>query len=574
MDISKIDFQFIEHFHMCYSSACYTYGENFENNPDKKLKKIRKWIIKTFIDGIDMPKAVEKLISKDVSDDEFFDLLKSCYIYIENEGTKQKQFFDKATTDLSPDVKSVLWEFISDGSSASTFKMHGDDAYINSIESSAYCCTLILKNASGIPTNCDWLYFDGLNNLIKDDEGYRLLGMASNWDDESEFPFVIKFTDVQVEVKSYNAVDGIHINHANDPWTNLIWVANGILYKADYLYNYELNEKEKALEPLMRELKKIFWVSPPKYEETADFTVLRGYIEKYGDKKLLTKLNKFEKVFLVHKKRYYAATKFIAILNQQRYEPLWRVIYNEFKESQVMYPKFTDELCDKTDLKEKRAEIQRLMEALGYSGTYPDFIKRGEMKKIHITDSYEMTYFVGREKNVEYHIHCTEYYFNEILTVEFLCGTALLRKGENVDDIHSCTFNAKGRRLAHKVTYESATIDDYGEVVQNEVEPIVRIAVKKAELLKLTKEERKVYTNIDMPAWTLLLLGFLFMGFFFAVFTTLGMMAICSLITAILVGPSEIPEMLAEMPWCQMFVFCFVGFGGAMTVLEIIAKRK
>ncbi len=573
MDISKIDYIFIEHFHMCYSSACEVYGENFENNSDKKQKKIRKWIEKTYFDGVAFPKKVEKLIAKDISNADFFVLLKSCYIYVENEGTKQKQLFEKSAENISPDAKSALWEFIENGSSATVFKMHGNDAYINSVESSAYCCTLILKNASGIPTNCDWLYFDGLNNFIKDDEGYRLLGMASNWDDETEIPFVIRFTDVQVEVKSYNAVDDIHINHANDPWTNLIWVANGILYKSDYLYNYELNEKEKALEPLMRDLKKIFWVSPPKNEEIADFSVFREYVKKYGDNKLLEKLNNYEKVFTNGRKKYNYSLKLIATLNQQKYEPLWRVIYNEIAESQAMYPKFTDELCDKTDLKEKRAEIQRLMEAHGYSGTYPDFIKRGEMKKLHLTDSYEMTYFVGREKNVEYHIHCEEYYFNEILTIEFLCGTALLRNGENVEDIHSCTFNAKGRRIAHKVTYESTTIDDYGDVVPQKIEPIVQIAVKKAELLKLTKEERELYTNIDMPAWTLLL-GFLFMGLLFAVFMTLGMMLFCSLVTVILLGPKEIPEMLSEMPWWQMFVFAFVGFGGAMTILEIIAKRK
>ncbi len=572
MDISKIDFQFIERFYFIYSSACNIYGENFENNPDKKLKKIRKQISKTFINGMELPKKVEKYISKDVSNTDFFDFLKSCYVQVQNEGTKQKQFFEKATVDMSPDAKSVLWDFIEDGHSINDFKIFGDDAYINFVECSAYCCTFILKNISGVPANCHWLYFDGLNNIMKDDEGYRVLGMASNWDEETEFPFVIKFTDAQVTVNSFNAVNNIHV-HAETPWENLIWIADDILGK-ESLYNYEFNTKEKDLLPLLKEFQKIHWHNPQTEEEFADFSVFKRYVQKYGDNKLLKKLNKFEKLFKNDKKRWKYSLKFISTLNQQKYEPLWRVIYNEIKESQAMYPNATDKLCDKATLNEKRTEIQKIMESYGYSGTYPDFVKYGEMKKLHLTDSYEMTYFVGREKNVEYRIHCEEDYYNETLTIDFLCGTAILRNGEKFEDIHSCTFNAKGRRIAHRFTYKNLSINDNGDVIKNEVEPFVKIAVKKAELLKLTKQERVLYAKSDISAHKILLLGFLFMGLFFAVFMTLGMMVLCSLVTAIIVGPREIPGMLSEMPWLQMFAFCFIGFGGAMTILGIIAKRK
>lgn len=41
MGISKIDFNFIELFSLCYSSACYIYGENLENKPQKEQNKIR-----------------------------------------------------------------------------------------------------------------------------------------------------------------------------------------------------------------------------------------------------------------------------------------------------------------------------------------------------------------------------------------------------------------------------------------------------------------------------------------------------------------------------------------------------
>jgi len=69
-------------------------------------------------------------------------------------------------------------------------------------------------------------------------------------------------------------------------------------------------------------------------------------------------------------------------------------------------------------------------------------------------------------------------------------------------------------------------------------------------------------------------LMFLFMGGMFAVFFTAAMFLFCCLVTAISLGFGSIPEMIEEMPWWQLFVFCFVAFGGTMTFIGIKANTK
>lgn len=74
-------------------------------------------------------------------------------------------------------------------------------------------------------------------------------------------------------------------------------------------------------------------------------------------------------------------------------------------------------------------DIQTLTESKGYIGTYPDFVKDGVLDGIHLEYLYNMTYFVGMEKRAQYHIHCYESFEdNDVLTVQFLCGAAFLKK--------------------------------------------------------------------------------------------------------------------------------------------------
>ena len=152
------------------------------------------------------------------------------------------------------------------------------------------------------------------------------------------------------------------------------------------------------------------------------------------------------------KKRENRIRKLVSRLNSQKYEPLFRELYGRIARSQEEYPVRAEACCPPELLREKRAKIQTGMESLGYTGSYPDFIKCGTIRGIHPVGSYEKLYFVGMEKRAVFHIHCREFVVGEGLGIEFLCGTELLRKGESAGDICSCLFNAGGRRYFKTVS--------------------------------------------------------------------------------------------------------------------------
>lgn len=569
MDVSKLDFNFLEMFASHYSIACEVFDEKPETMPIKKQQKIREWIQKTYLDDMDFPNKICKYISKDVSTSDFFDFFKSCYVHVENEGTKQKQLFDKNAVDLPENVKNALWKIVQDGFSVSEITVLNQDIYINCGETSSCRVTLILKNASGIPDETvDFISFDGIGTFRKDENGYRLVGVTYNYDKEIEQTLIIRFLDAEIKEEIFNATSSIFITN---PWDFLVETVSNIMEKEEYVGQYSFNEKERELLPLFKELKVFHWMYSDRLTARCKFSVLKSYIKEFNFNSLLKDFEKLETTLSNWNKRFQMSERIKEKLNQEKYEPLWRKIYNQVIESQAEYPIKTDVCCDKKDITELRNKIQQLMELHGYSGTYPHFVKHGSMDKIHLAQSYKMSYFVGKEKNVEYHIYCNEEFYSGQFTIQFLCGTALLRKGTNICDIFSCFFNANGKRFVNEISYETS-FNNYA--LSHNLENIARIAVKKAELIKLTKEERELYDNNKIVSIPIILFGALFMGLLFGILMTLGMMLVCAIITLLVAGPQEILPMIIEMPWLCVFIFCVVGFGVAMSIVNFLAERK
>ena len=144
--------------------------------------------------------------------------------------------------------------------------------------------------------------------------------------------------------------------------------------------------------------------------------------------------------------------------------------------------------------------------------------------------------------------------------MEFLCGTELVKSGEKPRGIDACRFRSKGRTYWRSVQWD----------MEGELDQRLRIASKKAELRSLRwsdrpKSERKEF-------WLLFFLTFVFGGGAFAVFMTLGMAAVSMLIAALVGGWSAIPKIFGEVvPWLQLFLFCWLAFGGTMGIVEAVA---
>lgn len=574
MDVSKIDIKFVESLGLQYNSAKYFFETEPVDAPAKIQKKIRKRIEKYHIPAETYPPEVMQYIGKDVSDEDFLKFLKECYDWVELNDTQKKQLFDEASTDLTEEVKDAIQTLIEDYDYYGNIRKVGKDAQFDVGYNAGYDRTLTLVNASGVPEGSfDCLSFED-GSLIKQSDEYILSGEAENYDD-STTPFSIRFTDAKVDVTLFRADEQ---SSSVTPLEYLASIAGNILNKHLFLPSEYLNSKEKELLPLITEICALSnWIFIPDESNPADFSQLKSYVVRLGYNELLPLFESLEKNFSDDKKKNRIIKKLRSNLNTQKYEPLWRELYNTIVETQVEYPSKATAYCTTELLDETRSRIQRLMESHGYSGVYPDFIKKGTTRGIHLAESYDTSYFVGAKKNAVYHIHCTEEYYNEHLSIEFMCGTEILRKNETAGDIYSCMFDAKGRRFFKTVSYESDYINPDGECETQNLEQRVQIAVKRAEFIKLTKEEREEVCD-TLPRWQIFLLMTLAFGviggLLFSIIMIIGFMLMGVLLCLIFAMPQAIPSMFLEIPWLKLFLLAFgLSFVG-MGILEVISLRK
>lgn len=573
MDVSNIDIGYIESFDTYYTLACGIFGILSDSPTPQKSKKIRKWLKKNCISDQSLPKSILKHVSDDADDTVFFDFFKSCSDHIAKYGNAQKQRFDKAASDLSEDVKDALWSFMSVQPDISVDKRKGiiTSTFENS---SAYRRAITFTSASCPDMEYDFLSFEN-GSLTKQEDRYLLCGEAVSYDDETERIFIISFSDVIVDIELYNASKTAFVS---DPWTHLELMANAI-YEKQFLHCDCFNEKEKACLPLIIDLCRLTAFSIFKDEfKSQKFSALLTALQEYGDNKVAPLLDKLSSCHTDFKTRNRIRQRINNHLNTQKYEGLWRRIYAKICDSQSDYTVFEENAVDKNILNNTRAEIQRLMEDKGYNGSYPDFYKSGKSRGIRLAYSYCKSYFVGFEKNAKYHIHCDEDTYSHSLSISFLCGTALLKKNETSADAYSCTFDACGRRFYKTVSYTVPFDNEDDEIGSDndtlyDLESAVNIATKKAELKKLSRAEKRSM-NVPRASFSEFLIAFMVFGGLFAIMMTAAMMLIAVLITALFGLASAIPEMLSEVPWILIFIISWVGFGGSMSIIELLSKRK
>lgn len=568
MDLKQIDRNNIEIFGNAYSIACDRYEEKPEMLSAGKQKKLRRFIERN-LDMDEYPERVLQYIGKEVSDADFHAFMKACYEEVQENGTERKQRFDRFSEGLDEEVKSAIWCLIEQSIFTPEIRRVGNDVEIDVEFGEGYERTLILKDAENVPEGkWDTFCFADSGGLLPDGNGYKLVGTAEKFETEEATLFAIRFSGAAVRVSVYRADEAVFFL---SPWYHLHMIGNVILEKAKIPGEY-LNEKEKALLPLLREIRTLTdWYVAEHDVYTLELPHLKKYALDCGLVKLAEESEAKEGTFVSSKQRSRAVEKLHAVFNMERNEALWRRIFDEVRESQAAYPSCAYVHAPDI-LEEKRREITEQLAAHGYSGTYPDFIKIAPIRGVHLAESYNMSYFVGPEKCAARHIHCTEVWFNDHVMIEFLCGTQLLRKNKVPGDIWSCLFNAKGRRYYNTISYECDYTDEDGTVCSQDLNERTTIAVKKAELRRLTKAERKAAG--DVSGWILFLLVFIIMGGLFGLAMTLGFMVLLPVILFLLGEGGEIGAVYWELSWLDLFLIAWVLFGGAMGLITVWAKRK
>ena len=410
--------------------------------------------------------------------------------------------------------------------------------------------TVILKGAGALPCG-ELTCYD--REMSRDGDGYRMTAEYFDEDGEMAKELELPFRDVEVELEVFRV-------ESNEwkPWELLAGMAREILFKGEFGEDL-LNDRELELLPLLRELEQLdshSWWS----EHFVGFPELRVRMERHGFRELKKPLAKAEAVFGTKKWPAHMG-RIRAKLNRVKYEPLWRELYQAITESQAEYPCRAECHPDFVAVKKK---IESKLHRHGYKGKYPDFYKEGEVRGLRVMESYGQSWLICNEKRAVSHIHCEgSVYFDELL-LSFRCGTELLKRGQEPSDIHHCRFGSGGRTILRTVYYSAN-----GET---NLEQMLTIAMKRAELRKLNKVEQKLDGNVNLLAIALvwLILG----GGFFAL---TGMAALAVIGTAALwatEGWSAAIEMMGSLPWGGLTAFSWLGFGGPMALVTILAKRN
>lgn len=459
--------------------------------------------------------------------------------------------------EIWPDMKSV-----------------GNDIRVIADDTPAYRRIITLKNVDDVPQEKEGYYCRNLGMVLKKEENrFCFYGELEDIVKEISTPFTLTFENIEVEIEVYNSCNNLAF--WENPWDFLRTISFAIGMKADLPGEY-CNEKEKELLPIIKEIVALeYWMELPEQEEFS-FCELKRLSNKYGYDKAETLLGKLETIKPGDTTFFQTVKKLIAILCEHRCEPMWREIYNKITDSQSEYPNKVDALCDKELLVNVRNEIQTLMESKGYIGTYPDFVKDGVLNGVHLEQSYNQTYFVGMEKRAQYHIHCSEeFQENDCFIIQFLCGTAFLKKEDDDTDVdvYDCLFNAKGRRLFHTM-HHYIPLESEAGTETDDLETSIAIAIKKAECIKLSKEEKREYYGLTISSWGMFWQIFLIAGGMYGIAMTLIAMFVCIIVTAAVGLISDIPGMLKSMPWGFLLAIGWIGFGGAMGIVEVLARRK
>lgn len=514
----------------------------------KKSKKFCKWVRKHYADEIaGFSEDVQAYFTPGADDGELIAFLEAC----------EQRCSDEIAHRLDPllplgeAVVSAVDGILCEDYWPHVFEKDGRCALVVE-DGEVFRRTLILQNAEGFTQLPDGGYIIDTPKIERMLDKYRIM---LELDEEPEH-FSVSFTGAQVEVESFNCVDSVI--YWEDPWEYLQMLGGQIVDKAELPGNH-CNDRELALLPLLREVCLNRGDSP-------QFPLLKQMAQRHGFSKLESAITKAEeRESVVELKRH---------LRKKEYEPLWREIFDKICQSQQDYPKKVERYCDAGALQAVRHRVQRFMEAQGYTGAYPDYEKRFDIPGVRLMDVYGQSYTVFREKGAVSMIHCMETCESGKPAVHFLTGTAFLRKGEEKGDIYSCLFDAKGRRMFRSVL-DYNLIWDREDRKPDQLERLAGIAVKKSQLKRLTKEERAIpHSGPGNANWAVFLGMFLFAGGFFGVFMTLGMMLV-SVVAFTLFGQfREIPSFFVTVPWWQILVFCWLGFGVSMGIVAVLGKKK
>lgn len=541
------------------------FGEEPEKESVRKQKRIYRWIQRTYGETIgEMSEKVSKYFLSAKNCGEILHFLQECSLQVENSEKEYFRKIEELTSAFTPETAEALQELV-----LSPFwqavSRKGDRVEFLLGEEEAVLRRLTLYDTEGIiPDSNQFLY--GSVELSEEDGRFWLRGEVQNAESESA-KVELSFLRADVQAKSCRIT--AEWGCFETPWSCLQSLGASLMEK-DRIAGYACNEEEKALLPLMREIVSLDAVLEEK-DWVKKFPELKELAQKYGKDNVAELLDEIEKTLPDISSCQKLLDKLFFILNGIECEPLWREIFNQIEQSQKAYPDRVSLLCPRKLVEKSREDVQSQMEALGYSGKYPDFYREGSIQGIRLERSCGKAYWIGPKKRAVFLIHCEENVQRGDFSIQFLCGTAIAEKKETKPDIWECGFRHHGKRLLHQLywTFSMEELESWegpGECAQ--------AAVKRAELQRLSRKEKSRYTfYMGWGAGHLLLYGML-IGLLFSVLLNAGLMLLGAVIILLAGQGANFGNVFLGIPWWLLFLLAWFGSGIAMVIYTWISQNR
>ncbi len=484
--------------------------------------------------------------------------------------------------DFNEEKRKVL-ELLAEKSELEYVNINDDSVEIFLEGYNAYTLSIVLKGVTKCSLKEEMWLIDSNIVYLQDESCYSYNGIFIREGEEA--PFDVYFNDVDVIMEVFDCTK--EATYAGDIWEIIRQSSRSICDKADISKKF-INNKEEVLIPLIKEIDNLQFAIYRVYAEEIrrNFPNLKELSEKYGYKELVKLFERIDECCIDNSKRSkrkYTATANMILneMNLSKYAALWYDIWEKIKDSQKDYPSKIDIKCPAQEIQRVHQTITEKLRANGYEGEYPDFVKVGDIKKVHLVNSYGISYFTGLRKDIKFFIHCGEIEVEGKLYIEFVCGTDL-RKNDSGSNIYDCMFNTKGRtNFVAMIPYfgyiENETDDNNLGLEDMELQSLnndIELAMRISEYKKLTKKEKdRVY------GWALgisaFLTCFILMGGLFAMMFIPAMMLFCAVMVLPVGGIQAMLDVTIGMPWMWIggFAFCWIGFGTSMGIIEVLARR-
>ncbi len=387
MDIKKLSKTAVVTYSTAYTLCAFIFGFDPNDEYRGNTKKLRKKLSQALLLETDYENPIVSELCELESDDEFIAFFKECYITALGYDEERTRIIEDICADYPENEKQAFKDLFTQNVFPDGIKYYDDKLEISLDDKNSYTEKLVLCGVKGFEKYNETEYQFSIADISRTLDGISVSCPINIYDDENATEKCVEFAfkSIKIELQIFAADE---LNFFDKPFDALCSAAEDVCYKVKLGDEY-LNEKEKQLLPILYELASINNVDydPLNFNDCEKkayakrFPLLKEMAAEYGLKKVVKRITVLENFANDSKKAFSKSLKLFEALNMIECEPLWRKIYNGFRESQSAYPKRSHNI-EKQHYNEIVQEIEENLHACGYSGSYPDFYKKGALRGV------------------------------------------------------------------------------------------------------------------------------------------------------------------------------------------------